>query len=106
MKTGSPKKPRSTSGQLWFETDKRQIARYERDGSFVSTIFLGLDHNFGDGPPILWETMMFHQGEWGPERRAASKEDALQNHANMCNLLDKKLDKAFDKAVKFIEGKS
>lgn len=103
---GEPKEATLDEWSAWFETDKRQIARYERDGSFVSTIFLGLDHNFGDGPPLLWETMMFHQGEWGPERRAASKEDALQNHANMCKLLDKKLDKAFDKAVKFIEGKS
>ena len=25
----------------------------------VSTIFLGLDHSFGDGPPVLFETMVF-----------------------------------------------
>lgn len=26
----------------------------------VSTVFLGLDHNYEeDGPPILWETMVF-----------------------------------------------
>jgi len=29
-------------------------------GCFVSTVFLGVDHNFsGDGPPILFETMVF-----------------------------------------------
>lgn len=26
---------------------------------FISTVFLGIDHQFGDGPPILWETMVF-----------------------------------------------
>ena len=25
----------------------------------VSTVFLGLDHNFCGGPPLLWETMIF-----------------------------------------------
>ena len=26
----------------------------------VSTIFLGMDHSFGSGDPVLWETMIFH----------------------------------------------
>lgn len=26
----------------------------------VSTVFLGLDHNWGNGPPILWESMAFN----------------------------------------------
>lgn len=31
----------------------------------VSTVFLGLDYNFGKGPLILWETMTFsNQAEW------------------------------------------
>lgn len=25
----------------------------------ISTVFLGLDHQYGDGPPILFETMIF-----------------------------------------------
>ena len=25
----------------------------------ISTVFLGLDHQFGDGPPLLFETMVF-----------------------------------------------
>jgi hypothetical protein len=28
---------------------------------FLSTVFLGLDHNFAAGPPVLWETMIFRQ---------------------------------------------
>lgn len=38
----------------------RTVARTEVDGFLVSTVFLGLDHNYSDdGPPILWETMVF-----------------------------------------------
>lgn len=47
----------------------------------VSTVFLGLNHNFGVGPPLLWETMVFGgcfddaQGRW------PSREEALKAHA-------------------------
>jgi len=46
----------------WFQCndDARVVARDQIGESRVSTVFLGLDHNFmGDGPPILWETMVF-----------------------------------------------
>lgn len=35
------------------------------NGIFISTVFLGIDHNWGDGPPMLWETMVFGKsGTW------------------------------------------
>lgn len=53
----------------------------------VSTVFLPLDHNLmGEGPPILWETMVFHGGTRsdpgvGQECwRYASREAALAGH--------------------------
>lgn len=35
------------------------------DGSHVviSTVWLGLDHQIGDGPPLIFETMIFIDGE-------------------------------------------
>lgn len=45
----------------WFETakDKRIVAQTHLiDGSTVSTVFLGLDHAFGGGPPVLFETAL------------------------------------------------
>lgn len=48
---------------MWIESsnDKRRVARDELPGGgMISTVFLGLDHRFGeDGPPILFETMVF-----------------------------------------------
>jgi hypothetical protein len=30
------------------------------DEIFISTVFLGLDHGWGEGPPMLFETMIFN----------------------------------------------
>ena len=35
--------------------------------AFVSTVFLQLDHAFDGGAPVLWETMIFPDGEWDQE---------------------------------------
>ncbi len=44
----------------WFETADRHVAKTAvSDEINVSTVFLGLDHSFGDGPPLLFETMIF-----------------------------------------------
>ena len=32
-------------------------------GLMLSTIFLGLDHRYGKGEPVLWETMLFNEDE-------------------------------------------
>ncbi len=64
----------------------------EIDGYEVSTVFLGLDHSFGDGygaygAPVLWETMIFERGD-GPhpidlseyQERYTSGDDARAGH--------------------------
>lgn len=75
----------------FFETSKlRQVGDDTIDGVRVSTIFLGLDHNFGGGPPILWETMVFAKGRhdgaaWHQkmDRCSGNREQAEAMHARM-----------------------
>ena len=44
----------------WFETADRHVAKTTiSDEIKVSTVFLGMDHSFGHGPPLLFETMIF-----------------------------------------------
>jgi hypothetical protein len=45
----------------WFETADRHVARDadEATGILVSTVFLGLDHSFGSGRPLLFESLVF-----------------------------------------------
>lgn len=67
-----------------FGALKRQVAVDTVGGLRISTVFLGLDHNFGGGPPVLWETMVFKDGESVDMNRCAgSREQALAMHEAM-----------------------
>lgn len=51
----------------------------------VSTVFLGLDHNFGgDGPPILFETMVFGGPLTDEMERYVTWDEAAAGHKAMC----------------------
>lgn len=66
----------------WFETsgDARIVARTELDEARVSTVFLATDHQWGEGPPVLFETMIFG-GPWDQSQwRWVSREAALAGH--------------------------
>ena len=43
----------------WLEKADRKVARNMLHNGDISTVFLGLDHNLGDGPPLLFETLVF-----------------------------------------------
>lgn len=48
----------------------------------VSTIFLGMDHrHLGEGPPILFETMVFGGARDGDQRRYCTWDEAEAGHA-------------------------
>jgi hypothetical protein len=46
----------------WYEEAQkngaRRVALDVIGNTEISTVFLSLDHAFGGGPPILWETMV------------------------------------------------
>lgn len=44
----------------WFEDADRRVALTIIDsGEEVSTVFIGLNHQWGDGPPLLFGTLVF-----------------------------------------------
>ena len=50
----------------------------------VSTVFLGVDHNFfGNGPPLLFETMVFGGPLDREQERCATWDEAVSQHAKM-----------------------
>jgi hypothetical protein len=71
----------------WFGTADRTVGRdVIADEVLVSTVFLGLDHNFGgSGPPVLFETMVFHGDDYGDVRmrRYSTWEEAERGHAQI-----------------------
>jgi hypothetical protein len=73
----------------WFETATNRIVAQDciEKGSDVkvSTVFLGLDHNFSShGPPLLWETMVFGGPHDGLTQRYASLATAQAGHRAVC----------------------
>jgi hypothetical protein len=44
---------------LWMGHNDRHVGRTAIGPLDISTVFLGLDHNFFGGEPILFETMIF-----------------------------------------------
>lgn len=70
------------------ETRTYNVFGRERTASVgVSTIFLGLDHSFGSGPPVLWESMVFGTSLDGEQRRYTSRAAALKGHAELVALV-------------------
>lgn len=54
--------------ERWAELCAREDVDYRRvawtligEGIEISTVWLGIDHNFFDGPPLIFETMVFVQ---------------------------------------------
>lgn len=66
-----------------LETDERIITQTKVGSYTVSTMWLGLDHDFlGDGPPIIFETMVFGGDNWQPfeQDRYSTQGEALAGH--------------------------
>jgi hypothetical protein len=92
---GEPQPADVLTWGYWFERaskDRSRIVaqdRDERDGTkdvMVSTVFLGLDHAFSNGPPVLWETMIMGGPLDGYQRRYSTRGAALAGHAEACEL--------------------
>lgn len=67
----------------WMTTGDRVVAQTKLGPSFVSTVFLGMDYSWGDGPPVLFETMVF-EGPLAQEMdRYGTWEEAEAGHAEM-----------------------
>lgn len=70
----------------WYQSTDRHVAKDEQNGILVSTVFLGLDHSFGGGPPILFETMIFGGKHDEDQWHYATWEDAEDGHKKACAL--------------------
>lgn len=69
-----------------FEKERRVAKDTLPDGKVVSTVFLGLDHNFGTGLPLIFETMVFASDNSGDDLdvdRYSTEEAALKGHRDI-----------------------
>lgn len=83
------------SAQDWARTltqEKRRVAKDEVDGYLISTVFLGMDHRYGEGEPLLYETMVFGADGVGKEcfmERYSTRKDALEGHKSITEAVSK-----------------
>ncbi len=69
-------------GNAMQNMEDKIVARDVIDGFLVSTVWLGVNHNFDGGEPIIFETMIFPEGNWSEVYmdRYSTREQALAGH--------------------------
>jgi len=68
-------------------TAERRVAYTKVGDTTISTVWLGLDHQFGDGPPLIFETMVF-EGPLNEEQiRYSTEAQAVAGHDQMVALV-------------------
>ena len=73
---------------LWMETADRSVARETVNGYDVSTVFLGMDHAFGGDVPILFETMVFGDGDIDQyQERYSTYNEAVAGHQRIVDAI-------------------
>jgi hypothetical protein len=69
--------------QQWAESLVGDASRVERTAIgdvTVSTVWLGLDHSFDGGPPLIFETMIFGGEHDQYQERYSTLEEARAGH--------------------------
>ncbi len=69
------------------DIDKRRVAVTTIGEAWISTVFLRLDHSMGDGPPILFETLVFGGEHADHMQRYATWDEAVAGHAEVVKLV-------------------
>ena len=69
----------------WFEKadQERIIEKTQIQDVEIPTVFLGLDHQFGSGSPLLYETLVFGGILDGEMDRYSTYEGAKMGHRSM-----------------------
>jgi hypothetical protein len=65
---------------LFEDVSYRRVAETTIGDVWVSTVFLGFDHQMFDGPPLIFETMIFGGNHDGEQWRYSTEAEALANH--------------------------
>ena len=69
---------------IWLEGADKKVALTRSIGDVeISTVFIGLDHSFGKGPPLIFETMVFGGPLDGEQDRYSTWEEAEAGHEKM-----------------------
>lgn len=96
----------------------RIVAKTRIGELMISTVFLGFDHNFLGGEPMLFETMIFDEGDEGDStpfegsehgffehmKRDSSWADATVTHRKACESVKARLAHAREQSENFMHS--
>jgi hypothetical protein len=69
--------------ELWGDLDERQFRKTTIGRFFISTVWLGMNHRYNDGPPLIFETMIFDEKSNSADigcQRYSTKVEAIAGH--------------------------
>ncbi len=66
-----------------FKGGNRTVCKTKVEEIEISTVFLGLDHQYGEGPPLLFETMVFGGKLDEEQERYSTWDEAEKGHEGM-----------------------
>jgi hypothetical protein len=85
------------AGRLFADFDYKRVDLTEVGPYVVSTVWMGMDHSFMEGPPQIFETMVFTSSEWSDVERIglqdidcvryATESEARAGHQDMVALI-------------------
>lgn len=68
--------------------DEQRVARTKTRHAEISTVWLGLNHNWmPDGPPLIFETMVFGGSFDQHQERYSTEAEALAGHARIVEMV-------------------
>ncbi len=80
-------------GEMFANVEARRVALTKKNGIEISTVFLGMNHSFGNGPPLLFETLVFGGEHDGDMNRYSTWEEAEEGHKKMVETIFEKVAK-------------
>jgi hypothetical protein len=79
---------------MWFATAERHVRLTDVGPLHISTVFLGIDHGFCGDHPLLFETMIFDDGEDSYQTRCQTWDEAEAMHETAVALAVTQVQKA------------
>ncbi len=86
-KEGKPISDRDLVNLRLGDPDYKRVAQTDVGKARVSTVWLGIDHQWGDGPPLIFETLVFGGKHDQHMERYSTEDEAKEGHKRVVRMV-------------------